>query len=241
LEAAGYKYILGARQKNESEDIKAEILSLSLKDGDIKVLRKKDRMRLVLSKSNKRAEKDAHNRQKGLERLHRRVNSGKLTKSNINNRGYNKYLKMEGEVQISIDMEKFRQDALWNGIKAYATNTRLSAKQVVENYGNLWFIERAFRINKTDLRIRPIYHKLRNRIEGHICICLTAYTILLELERILKRAKSTITINKARELVKNMYKLTYQLPTTRRMEQTILKMDSQQKELVEIVQKWIKK
>lgn len=93
----------------------------------------------------------------------------------------------------------------------------------MENYENLWFIERAFRINKTDLRIRPIYHRLRNRIEGHICICFTAYTILLELERILKKAKSDITINKARKLVRNMYRLTYRLPATGRTGEIVLK------------------
>jgi transposase len=66
-------------------------------------------------------------------------------------------------------------------------------------------------MNKTDLRIRPIYHHLRNRIEGHICICFTAYTILLEIEQMLKRAKSEITVKRAQELTKNMYQLTYRL------------------------------
>ena len=53
--------------------------------------------------------------------------------------------------------------------------------------------------------MRPIYHRLRNRIEGYICICFTAYTIMLELERILKATKSEIAIYKAKELIKNMY------------------------------------
>lgn len=55
-------------------------------------------------------------------------------------------------------------------------------------------------MNKTDLAIRPIYHRLFNRIEAHVCICFTAYTILLVLERTLaktadkKNKKSGITI-----------------------------------------------
>ena len=97
---------------------------------------------------------------------------------------------MEGDVRISIDYERFESDAAWDGIKAYVTNSKLPPKKIVANYHNLWFIERAFRMNKTDLRIRPIYHRLRNRIEGHICICFTAYTIMLELERRLKEANS---------------------------------------------------
>lgn len=241
LQEKGYKYILGARIKNESKEVQNKILSFSIKDGQVRLLPKADGTRLVLSMSEKRARKDANNRSRGLKRLQKRVDSGKLTKSSINNRGYNKYLHMEGDVKISIDMDKYEKDALWDGIKGYVTNTKLSGKKVIESYNNLWFIERAFRINKTDLRIRPIYHRLRNRIEGHICICFTAYTILLELERILKKAKSDITIHKAQELVKNMYQLTYQLPGTRKVRTKVLRMDEEQNQLYSLVCRETKK
>lgn len=82
-------------------------------------------------------------------------------------------------------MSKFEADAAWDSIKGYVTNTRLTPEEVIDSYGNLWFIERAFRFNKFDLAVRPIYHRLRNRIEGHICICFTAYTILLEWEGVI--------------------------------------------------------
>ena len=61
----------------------------------------------------------------------------------------------------------------------------------MENYGQLWQVEKAFRISKTDLRIRPIYHRFRNRIEAHICICLSAYAVYKELERLLKLNRLT--------------------------------------------------
>lgn len=48
--------------------------------------------------------------------------SGKLTKANVNNRGYNKYLKMDGDVSVSIDMDKFNADAAWDGIKEYVAH-----------------------------------------------------------------------------------------------------------------------
>jgi transposase len=93
-------------------------------------------------------------------------------------------------------------------------------------------------MNKTDLRIRPIYHHLRNRIEGHICICFTAYTILLELERMLKHAKSGITVKRAQELTKTMYLLTYRLPKSRITKSKTLGMDNQQQELYDMVIRW---
>jgi transposase len=235
LEKNGYKYILCARVKSLKESLKEKILSSGLKDGQTQVFRQQDKTRLVISMSDKRSAKDRHNREKGLLRLQKRIQTGKLTKSNIKNRGYNKYLKMEGEINISIDYEKFTADAAWDGLKGYVTNTRLSPLKVIENYGNLWYIERAFRMNKTDLRIRPIYHHLRNRIEGHICICFTAYTILLEMERMLKHAKSEITVKRAQELTKNMYQLTYRLPNTKTTNTKILNMDCEQQELYDIV------
>jgi len=110
---------------------------------------------LVISKTDKRVTKDAHNRKLGLERLTNGVNSGKLTKANINNKGYNKYLKMEGEVFISIDLDKYNADAAGDGLKGNLTNTTLSSKQVIDNYKNLWLVERAFRMNKTDFACAP--------------------------------------------------------------------------------------
>ena len=231
----GYQYILGARPKSESEKVKERILSLGMKYGDVVEIEKGGGVRLVLSCTEKRARKDAHNRQRGLARLQKKMASGRLTKQNINNRGYNKYLKMEGEVTISINMERYEADAAWDGIKGYVTNTTLEKGEVIASYSNLWFIERAFRMNKFDLAARPIYHRPRNRIEGHICICFTAYTIMLELERILKAAKSEITIYRAQELVKNMYAITYTLPKSKQTKRVYLGMDEELSELCQLV------
>ena len=231
----GYQYILGARPKNESEKVKESILALNLKYGDVAEVKRKDGSRLVVSCSEKRAAKDRHNREKGLARLQKRVRTGKLTKESINNRGYNKYLKLEGEVNVSIDLAKYEADAAWDGIKGYVTNTKLKADEVIDRYGDLWYIERAFRFSKFDLAVRPIYHRLRNRIEGHICICFTAYTILLELERILKAAKSEITVHRAQELTKTMYAISYVSPKSSLSQRVILGMSDEQQALCNLV------
>ena len=132
-------------------------------------------------------------------------------------------------------MAKFEADAVWDGIKGYVTNTRLTPEEVIDSYGNLWFIERAFRFNKFDLAVRPIYHRLRNRIEGQICICFTAYTILLELERILKAAKSDITIQRAQEITKNMYSICYIHDRSKLVVERILGMNEEQRKLYDLV------
>jgi hypothetical protein len=88
------------------------------------------------------------------------VSTGKLTKENINNRGYNKYLKLEDEINVSIDNQKFIDDAVWDGLKGYITSSKITNGCIIDNYKNLWHMEKAFGMSKTDLRIRPVYHHL---------------------------------------------------------------------------------
>ncbi len=238
LEHEGYQYILGARIKNETEAIKKKILSKKLADGQFININKDDHTRLIISYSEKRAQKDAHNRKRGLKRLEKKIKSGKLTKANINNRGYNKYLKLTGDISISIDYDKYKDDKKWDGLKGYITNSNLSEKEIIEQYSNLWQIEKAFRMSKTDLRIRPIYHRLRHRIEAHVCISFTAYAIYKELERVLHKEKSSISVSRAVELTQNMYQINYVLPDSKHSRKILLKMDEEQEELYRIISKY---
>lgn len=237
LKEKSYEYIIGARLKSEPDKIKKQVLERKWSDGKIAEVKRNEKTRLIVSYASNRARKDENNRKRGLERLEKQINSGKLTKANINNRGYNKYLKFDGEVTIEIDYDKFNKDKQWDGLKGYVTNTKLTKKQVIENYKNLWHIEKVFRMSKTDLRIRPIYHRLRHRIEAHICLSFTAYCIYKELERTLYKEKSTLSLQKASELTRNMYQVTYTLPDSKHTKSRLLKMDDQQTELYQIVTK----
>jgi transposase len=94
-----------------------------------------------------------------------------------------------------------------DGLKGYLTNTRLSKDEIIENYGHLWQIEKAFRISKTDLKIRHIYHRLQHRIEAHICISFVAYKVYKELERQLNEMNSSLSPEKAIEIAKTIYQV----------------------------------
>jgi transposase len=238
LEENNYEYIIGGRIKNETRIIKDKIHSVDWIDGKKINIKKSMKQRLVVSYSASRAKKDAYNRKRGLMRLEKRVKSGKLTKSNLNNKGYNKYLRMSGRVEIEIDYDKYEQDSKWDGLKGYLSNTKLSSKEIIENYGKLWFIERAFRISKTDLKIRPIYHRLRHRIEAHICISFAAYSIYKELERVLKLNHSYLSVKRAAEITHNMYQLNIELPETQKSLSVLLKMDQEQADLYKIILKY---
>lgn len=209
LNQNGYEYILGARIKNESQAIKDQILDLTLEDGQTAAINyAEDKSRLIVSYSASRASKDAYNRQKGIERLKKQIKGGRLTKKHINNRGYNKFLHIEQEVIITLNEDKIKEEQKWDGIKGYMTNTNLTEEQILASYTNLWKIEKAFRISKSDLKVRPIYHRAQRRIEAHICITFAAYKIYKELEKKLKEKKSALSAEKAISIAKTIQQIT---------------------------------
>lgn len=233
-----YQFIIGARIKNEPDTVKRQLLAQAqnITAGWLGLdIKRPDGTRLIVTHSDKRHKKDAYNRERGLIKLRQRIKSGRLTKNSINSRGYNKFLSLSGNIEVTINEEKIKEDALWDGLKGYITNTALPVEKIAENYRHLWQIEKAFRISKTDLRIRPIYHYRKKRIEAHICVAFTAYTIYKELERLPYQKKITFSPKRAIELTHTMYALEYRLPDTGGMEKIILKMDTQQKELYDAV------
>lgn len=99
LEANGYKYIIGAKIKNESRKIQEWILEQPKTDCQMVEYDKGNGQRLLVGYTEDRARKDAYNREKGIRRLEKAYRRGTLTKDNINKRGYNKFLKMEGRCE----------------------------------------------------------------------------------------------------------------------------------------------
>lgn len=234
LEACDYEYIMGCRIKNEPQFWQQQILTLSLANGQCAELKKDECTRIIISYSTARAVRDAANRKKGLQKLENAVASGKLSKKNINNRGYNKYLKLAGPLKAQIDYEKYAADARWDGLKGYVTNTKLPPDKVLEQYGKLWKIEQAFRISKTDLRIRPIYHRLRHRIEAHICIAFCAYKIYKELERKLSLYWPGLSPEKAIEISNTIYEISMRSPVSGSLESRVHLQNKDQQRLLEI-------
>jgi len=224
-----YKFIIGARIKNETHTIQEQILSLGLADKESAELKREDAQRLIVSYSASRAKKDEHNRNRGLTRLEKQLEKGKFSKKHINNKGYNKYLKLEGEVKISIDYEKYKADAKWDGLKGYLTNTCFAKEKVIEYYKQLWNIEKTFRISKTDLRIRPVYHYRKRRIEAHICIAFAACKIYKELERLLIIKESKLSPSKAIDILKTIYAITLNLPQSKEAKLMLLDKTEEQK------------
>lgn len=216
LEANGYKYIIGAKIKNESKEIKEWILDQPKVDCKMVEYDKGDGQRLLVGYTEKRAGKDAYNRDKGIKRLEKAYRRGTLSKDNINKRGYNKFLRMEGDVRVSIDYEKLEADARWDGLKGYLTNTDIPVEDVYTAYHNLWHVEKAFRIAKSKIEIRPMFHFTRRRIEAHVCICFVALKVYKELERLLKQSSINMSVDKVLALAQTIVTIQLTLPQNKK-------------------------
>jgi transposase len=215
LEEKKYKYILGARIKSESNEVKAWILSLEKQNGSFYELGKLPKSRLIVSYSDNRAKKDRYNREKGVRRLEKEYKTQTLTKDKVNKRGYNKFLEISDDIKVNINYDKVKEDERWDGLKGYMTNTDLPANQVYEEYSGLWQIESAFRVTKGTLELRPMFHFTKKRIEAHICICFVAYKVYKEFERLLKRAKINLSVDKVLNIAKTITTIRVKLPEAR--------------------------
>ena len=168
--------------------------------------------RLLVGYTDDRARKDAYNRNKGVRRLEKLYKHGHLTKESINKRGYNKFLDMSGDTAVEINRERIAEDAAWDGLKGYLTNTDIPTEDVFTAYHNLWNVERAFRIAKSKIEIRPMFHFTRRRIEAHICICFVALKVYKELERRLKAANIGMSVDKVLNMAKTVTTIIFRLP-----------------------------
>ena len=183
------------------EIILDEVLTCSYKnktnqDENTIAIKKHISQRLILSFSTQRMKKDRYLREKAIEKLEKRLNDSiKFKKSDLKLSSYAKFIDLETkslrsdncQIIYTINEEKIKLDEKLDGIKAYITNDfTLSHNEIISHYTNLYNIEKAFRISKTDLKIRPVYHRLENRIKAHILISFIAYAVYKEFERRIK-------------------------------------------------------
>ncbi len=204
LETEKLNYIVGARLKGLSEKFKEPIFmhdftkepifqtncEIKLETGEVA-----DK-RLIIEYSEKRAKKDTFNREKLIKKLEEKIASKKeLIKKS-------KYVLLENQGTVTgIDQKKIEQDKRHDGLKGYWTNLKETVKpsKIIDQYHNLWKVEKAFRMSKSDLAERPIFHRKRKRINGHLLICFCSLLVMKETERMLK--PTNISLIKAIEIL----------------------------------------
>jgi Transposase DDE domain len=144
--------------------------------------------RYVVCLNEEERRKDAHDRQAIVAHLREQLRQG--DKSLVGNKGYRRYLKVEGEGHFQIDEAQVKAEARYDGLWVLRTNTAYEAETVAHVYKTLWTVEQSFRTAKSILETRPIYHQSDAAIRGHVFCSFLALLLKGELERRLKQAEA---------------------------------------------------
>lgn len=185
LTANNLSYIVGARTANlKFDQIRKISQELNQIDG-ISMHIETERGLLVCDFSLKRYRKDKREMEKQIvkaEKLLEKQEGIKRTKFLTN--------KDKKKTEQILNTDLIEKTKLLLGVKGYYTNLiNETDKTIIDRYHDLWHVEKAFRIAKSDLAMRPIYHFKKQTIEAHILICFMALAVCKYME--LKTGKST--------------------------------------------------
>lgn len=169
-------YIVGARIKSLSPD-SIKLISTSLNKTENKYFSLTTKHgRMVCDYSEKRATKDKGDRQKQLTKAKFQLdNPGTALRKN-------KFVKSTSSTKLALNQGLIDKSELLDGIKGYCTNTNIDDQLVVNRYHDLWHVEKSFRIAKSDLLARPIFHFKKESIETHLLIVFISLCMAKSLE-----------------------------------------------------------
>jgi transposase len=216
LSAEGRRYLL-ATKRTALKEFQAELRSPGWQrlpdnpDVEVKLLTKEE-VHYLLARSRPRRLKERAIRRrqrrglaKALKKLRVRVDAGRLKKRDkiveAVGRLKERFPKARGFVTITVSDKAVSLSYVWNVVKfreallrdgAYllrSNQTGWSAQEFWETYIQLTIVERAFRVLKTELLLRPIWHHYSGRTQAHIFVCVLAYALWKTLDHLAKRAR----------------------------------------------------
>jgi transposase len=197
LEQQRWSYILGARMRKQKE-VRDEVLNdrrrfrvvhgareLSTDPAPLKVKEVwvEDR-RYVVCVNQEEVAHDRAARRAIVAGLEEQLRQG--DKALVGNKGYRRYLKVEGEGHFVVDQAKIEEEARYDGTWVLRTNTELPTAEVALQFKRLWMVEQWFRSCKSLLETRPIYHHCDDTIRGHVFCSFLALVLRYELQSRLK-------------------------------------------------------
>lgn len=173
LTEAGYSYIVGSRL-NKVPYVLAEYHKTGEMQDQQIVVEKHDAYRIVYQYRSQRAALDLRNIEKQIAKAQKAI-EGKIATTRT------KFLSIDAKSK-SLNYELIDKTRSLAGIKGYVTNLDLPDGEVIACYHQLFQVEATFRMAKSDLRARPIYHRKRDSIEAHLTIVLASLAISKSIE-----------------------------------------------------------
>jgi hypothetical protein len=145
--------------------------------------------RYIVCLNEEERRKDTHDRNAIVAHLRQQLKQG--DKSLVGNKGYRRYLKLEGQGHFVVDEERIANETRLDGIWVLRTNTDYPTQTVALQYKRLWMVEAMIRTTKAILETRPIYHKCDETIRGHVFCSFLALLLKTELEKRLEERGQT--------------------------------------------------
>lgn len=224
LKGHNLSYIVGARIGNLSQDLMKEIsLALNKTEG-IFYHTQTPHGNLICDYSKKRASKDKSDREKQIRRALRQMGQGDPILLKY------RFLKAKKKPVLKLNTKLIEQDELQDGIKGYYTSvTGISDTLIVSRYKDLWHVEQAFRIAKSDLLARPIFHHLKESIEAHMIIVFVSLCIVKSIEMLTK-----LSIKEVKHQIWRILDVTIEDSLTK--QKFIKRMDTSENEVAQLVE-----
>ncbi len=177
LVANGYHFIVGSRLTKIPYDIVQfqkqgplvddQIIDTKTKNGDF---------RIIYQYREKRAKLDIKNIELQVAKATRMVNGTTPVKRN-------RFVSLESEKKI-LNQNLIDKAYALAGIKGYVTNLDIPPREIINAYHQLFNVEKSFRMAKSDLKARPVFHRKRDAIEAHLTVVFTSLAISRRTEKI---------------------------------------------------------
>ncbi len=198
LEADKLHYIVGARLHQLSDKLKTKISAIPKRDKTGRRFELSSTQTLLVTYSTKRAAKNKADRKKQVEKAKKALAKGKEVSGRL------KYLSKSEPTTWVLNKELIAENKKYDGLKGYITNyPKLSNREILKRYGDLWRVENAFRMSKSDLLARPIFHTLEESIKAHLTLVFGALAISRYIEYLTHKSIKKIVeiLGQAQEII----------------------------------------
>lgn len=205
-------YVIAARIKNTKKEIQSNILDhndykkISSDKDDLiqaKTINLPTGGTLIAFHSSKRARKDEYDRQKDIERIAKYIKS--TTKSQLTSRLKKPYVTISKACKLEINLEKLNHEKRFDGFFGIQTNLeKINPKELLSTYRGLWKVEQTFRIAKSNLEIRPVFHYNTKRIKAHFLMCYMSLALIRYVEFTLHKNNLQHTVDQLHLLLDQM-------------------------------------
>jgi len=196
LQRAGGHYIAGEKRRS-GKDKTEQALSHpgrfkqvrdNLEVKEIIVGNGEGRIRYILVRNPQEAIRDHAKREESIRKIKAdlavigELNGAPHTKAVCNliaHPTYGRYIKTDKKGQPKLDKTKIKAEEKLDGKYLLRTSDEtLSPEDVALGYKQLLQVEDAFRTLKTTLELRPVYHRLEDRIRSHVLLCWLALLLI---------------------------------------------------------------